>query len=76
MRYYTYNEPGDDGSNITVTVSEEEILEVYKPYFLRQMKRITGDTVGFPDEEIIDQWVVINWAWETDIDGNTLKGIK
>ena len=72
MRYYSYNEPNIDGSKEVITVSAEEILEVYKPYFLEQVKRITRTVPDTTDEMIIDQWLVINWAWETDINGKQI----
>lgn len=66
MRLWRYNDITDNISfnPITRCVDENEILEIYWEYWSEGMK-----LRGYPEEEItkeacIDQWVVVNWAWE------------
>lgn len=46
-----------------VVLSEEEILRDYWPYWSEKMK-----SKGFTDltkEDCLDDWIVVNWAWES-----------
>lgn len=67
-KYYTYVEPiNEKGDPVYKTFSEDEILMVYKPYFLRMLKQRNINRT-FTDEEIIDEWVIMNWAWPSKSD--------
>jgi hypothetical protein len=68
-KYYTYVEPmNEHGDPIYKTFSEDEILMVYKPYLLRKLKQ-RNINIQITDQEIIEEWVTINWAWPSDNEG-------
>ena len=67
MRYYSYNEMGDDGENLVITKSEDDIRKEYWPYWYGKMcekfgKDHVDDLYNF--EDCLDHWFVVNWAWE------------
>jgi hypothetical protein len=67
MRYYSYNELGDDGENLVVTKSEEDVRKEYWPYWYGRMcekfgKDHVDDLYNF--EDCLDDWFVVNLAWE------------
>lgn len=71
MKYYSYNEYITDPllDNHVVTVSEEDIRRDYYPYWYKRMcdkfgKEHVDTTYSFQD--CIDDWVVVNWAWEVE----------
>ena len=67
MRYYSYNEMGDDGENIVVTKSEDDIRKEYWPYWYGKMcEKFGKDHVDdqYCFEDCLDHWFVVNWAWE------------
>jgi len=66
MRFWHYNDIEDaiTFSPMPRCVDDDEILEMYWEYWSEGMKRR-----GYPEKEItkeacIDEWVVVNWAWE------------
>lgn len=69
MRYYSYNEMGDDGENIVVTKSETDILHEYWPYWYGKMCEKFGKEVvhaKYSFHECLEDWIVVNWAWEVE----------
>lgn len=73
MRYYSYQEYdpksplADEQGGYVVTKSEEEIRKEYWPYWYNRMCNKFGkDQVDakFCFEDCLDDWVVVNWAWE------------
>lgn len=76
MKYWSYNEPifskdGEVLGNIVITKSEEEIINEYLPYWSERMIEKYGEDEFlklFCDYDCIMDWVVINWAWETEND--------
>lgn len=80
MKYWTYTEPvwDDDGNIVDAVVttrSEEQILREYYQYWMGQMVEKFGiDEVirNYTTQDCIDDWVVVNWAWETDERGNPI----
>ena len=67
MRYYSFNEQDDKGNDVVQTMSEDEIREEYYPYWKERMIKKYGEeefkkTWSF--EECLEDWVVVNWAWE------------
>lgn len=76
MRYFSYNEytetefSPDDSSippALIVTVSEEEIRRDYYPYWYEKMCTKFGKTAvdqTYSFEDCLDDWIVVNWAWE------------
>jgi len=66
MRYYSFNE-FDGTDNIVCTMSEEEIRKEYYPYWLDRMNKKFGEQFVrkmYCFEDCLDDWIVINWAWE------------
>lgn len=64
MRYFSYNE-GDE----VVTVSEDDIRQTYYPHWRTRMAATFGEDVvpdGFWFQDCLDDWVVLNGAWEAD----------
>jgi len=58
MRTYCYNAEGAEHE-----MSEEEILAEYWPYWEAKMKK-SGKEDLITKERCIEDWVVVNWAWE------------
>ena len=69
VRYFSYNEYVDDPSaNSVVTVSEEDVRRDYYPYWYDKMCKKFGKEVVDRDysfEDCLDDWIVVNWAWES-----------
>jgi hypothetical protein len=66
MRYWSYNEQAGSG-NIVVTMSEDEILDMYWAWWYNKMCAKFGREVvdsDYTKQDCIDDWVVVNWAWE------------
>ena len=70
IRYYSYNEYHEDSNaNTVMTVSEEDIRRDYWPFWYERMckkfgKEHVDNTFSF--EDCIDDWIVVNWAWEVE----------
>jgi len=71
MRYWSYNEQTEkDGveGNVVLTVSDEDILKEYWPYWYEKMCEKFGKEhvdANYCPEDCIDDFVVIHWAWES-----------
>jgi len=68
MRYFSYNEQGDNDENVVVTMSEDEIREEYYPYWYEKMCNKFGKEYvdkNYSFEDCLDDWRVVNWAWES-----------
>jgi len=63
MRKFQYGEIDDDGNDVLVTVTEEEIISIYGPYWEKQMVMV-GKGMLISKERCIEDWVIINWAYE------------
>lgn len=63
MRTFEYVEQGWNGGPVTVRKTEQEILEMYFPYWSEQMKR-AGKEDQITREACLTDWVVVNWAHE------------
>lgn len=57
MRWFLYNELGEDSPTL---ISSQNILDNYKRR--RDFKHLS-------DEQKIDEFIVTNWAWEIEYDG-------
>jgi hypothetical protein len=75
MRYYSYNEydPGsplaDETGGYIVTKSEKEIRSEYWPYWYKRMcDKFSKFEVDrkFTFEDCLDDWIIVNWAWQVD----------
>jgi hypothetical protein len=71
MKYYSYNTFSfkEDGSidDYVVTLSEEEIIKVYWDYWQEKMIFKYGKEyfqANFSEKDCIEDWIVVNWAWE------------
>ena len=70
MRYWCYNEQDEtqnDGFRV-VTVSEDDIKRTYWPYWYGKMcEKYSSEYVdaNFTFEDCRDDWIVVNWAWES-----------
>ena len=63
MRYYKYVELTDDLQGMEIAVSEKQILDVFFGYWSGMMKKVGREEL-ISEENCIEDWVVINWAWE------------
>ena len=63
MRRFRYTEPGEESTHRTVTLTEEEILREYRPYWVQQM---IDKGLGYmvDEESCLDDWITSHWAWE------------
>ena len=68
MKYYTYVEPSEENAPVYVTMSEDKIIESYRHYLLKR-----HNLSDVTDEMVLDEWRVINWAWESDSNGNPIN---
>jgi len=70
MRYYSYNEYVEDpDANSVVTVSEEDIRRDYWPFWYGKMCKKYGKEhvdANYSFEECLEDWIVVNWAWEVN----------
>lgn len=62
MKYWTYVEPGKEGKEEYRTLSEQEILRQYFPYWSNRMKEV-GHEHLITRQNCIDDWVTLHWAW-------------
>lgn len=70
MRYFQYLEPEFEGIGYKVTtLSEEEILETYYPYWRAAVERVNPTYIKNNSEDELKEdalwaWVRVNWADE------------
>ena len=74
MRYYSYKEYdpehplADETGGYIVTVSEEDIKRDYWPYWYEKMCKEFGQEdvdSKYTFEDCLDDWITVNWAWES-----------
>jgi hypothetical protein len=74
MRYWSYNEYdpdsplADETGGYVVTLSEKEILDRYWDYWCKRMYEVGKDPEVHTFQDCIDDWVIVNWAWESTND--------
>ena len=64
MRVFKYNEYEDAEPRL---ITEQEIRVEYWPYWYERMcKKFGKEEVDskFTFEDCLDDWVIVNWAWE------------
>jgi len=71
MKWYSYNtwkrDPTKD--SYVRTLSEAEIIKEYWGYWQERMIAKFGKEhfeANYSEKDCIDDWVVVNWAWETN----------
>lgn len=78
MRRFAYNELGQDNP---VIVDEEEIRRTYWDYWNKQMRdAIERGSPNVSDADLtwdrcLEDFLVVNWAWEVDANGQPLNGV-
>ena len=69
MRFFCYNEFVFDDSgvvgNAVVVVSEDDIRRDYYPWWKEQLKRSGRNPDDYTFDDCLDDWMVVNWAWES-----------
>jgi hypothetical protein len=73
MRFYCVNEPNFDRegniiSNDVRVYSEQEIIDEYWDYWCKMMKELHGEKVTLIRGDCIEDWIAVNWAWESKDD--------
>ena len=66
MKTYRYNEYSEESNhNLVIEMTEKDILNEYWEFWSRKMIEKYGEGHELITEEnCIDDWVVVNWAWE------------
>jgi hypothetical protein len=69
MKYYSYNEYTGQEYPEIVTLSEMQILDLYWDFWKQKMIKKYGEKkfLKYSEYDCIDDWVVTNWAWESNI---------
>ncbi len=68
MKYWCYSPFNEIGDPVVVTLSEGEIIAQYWSYWYTQMCNKFGTEYvnqNYTKHDCIDDWVVVNWAWES-----------
>lgn len=68
MRYWTICYPGDNGDIVYETLSDDDIIEQYFPFWWGKMIEKFGleeCEKNWSKKECIDDWVTIHWATES-----------
>lgn len=64
MKFYRYVEPGEDGvTPVFTTMSVEEIIDTFYPYWCEQMRKVHKENLISP-KSCLEDWIVVHWAWE------------
>ena len=70
MKYYSYPYYNDSIQQVLVTLSEQEILDIYWDWWKEEgIKRWGAEhfEANYSEKDCIKDWVVVNWAWETTL---------
>lgn len=65
LRKWTIAYPDTDGSDIEETLTENDIIATYYPYWSKRMIMKVGTDVFqkcYTTEDCIQDWVVVHWA--------------
>jgi hypothetical protein len=76
MKYYRYHCPSNLGLDVTRTLSEEQILCEYGLFWFDKMYQKYGKEyvdANFTSKDCIDDFVVVNWAYEVKGTGTFLN---
>ena len=69
-KYYTVYAEGKYGPRVVETWAVSQILEAYYPIWRGIIDK--KGVSGLGEKECIEDWVIVNWAFETDRHGNKL----
>lgn len=65
MKYYTICYPDEYNNTVWETLSEQQIIDQYWPYWSQKMIEKYGEDVfvdTFSNQDCIDDWCVVHWA--------------
>lgn len=66
MRVYHYNDFDENHQPVVKTITDQQILYEYWNYWECKMVQKFGDgDERITHENCIDDWIVVNWAWES-----------
>ena len=68
MKYWSFSYPDLNDTDIVETFSEDEIIDQYYPWWSDKMRKKYGEEYfekTYCEKDCIDDWVVVNWAWES-----------
>lgn len=68
MRYWCITYPDDNDQDVVETWSEEDVKQKYWPYWYGKMCDKFGKEYvdqNYTFEDCLDDWIVVNWAWES-----------
>lgn len=60
MKTYLYNELG---YSEPLEITEEQILDTYYPFWSGELRKLGREDL-ISEKNCIEDWVVVNWAWE------------
>jgi len=67
MRYFSYHEPDASGNDVQTIMSLIQIVRL-------QIQSHAKVDEHYPSAgEALDDWIIVNWAYECDKQGNALK---
>ena len=65
MKVYLFNDWDENDNPLIKEITEDEILEDYWSYWSDKMiKKFGYGHELITKEKCIDDWIVVNWAWE------------
>lgn len=68
MKYWSMLYPDENDNDVVETLSEDEIIAQYYPYWSGRMIEKYGQEEfdkTWSKKECIEDWVVVHWAWES-----------
>ena len=68
MKYWSMSYPDENDNDVVETLSEDEIIAQYYPYWSGRMTEKYGQEEfdkTWSKKECIEDWVVVHWAWES-----------
>lgn len=65
MKTYLFNDWDENNNHVIREITEDEILEDYWNYWNEQMvKKFGYGHELITKDNCINDWIVVNWAWE------------
>lgn len=69
MKYWCISYPDENDIDVVETLSEDEIIKQYWPYWYCKMCEKFGKEhvdENYSHQDCIDDWTVVHWAWRSD----------